>query len=164
MSSNDSVENKNEVEKSSSSNIDSNKEIADTYTQNIVSKRDTMVDNYSIRFKILQLRTEIASKNQMLDSKAFDNEIILTILAGNDKIIEQHINKEDFKEFIPAEEMIYYQLSVFDFESYMNEEFCFFVNVCVPDTDICYTFNLFIDKNGKKRSVILEDEVEDDFL
>ncbi|MDR0894652.1 MAG: hypothetical protein LBN06_05050, partial [Prevotellaceae bacterium] len=51
--------------------------------------------------------------------------------------------------YIDKDEIYKYGIGHFSIEFVSEDSICFYLNVCMPDTDICYDFNLHIAKSGK---------------
>lgn len=118
-------------------------------------KVDTIIGEYQISY-IIQDNDEIISK-QSIDSegnsllfKYADRSVFLSF-KKKDKIIlyNKEIRKKDFISIIPKEEISKYQLWFFQVKSVNNKGLIFSVNICMPDTDICYPIELFISNKGE---------------
>lgn len=78
-----------------------------------------------------------------------DRSVFLNIHEGRRTILSnKEINKFTFKSIIPKEEIEQYQLWFFQIKKVTNEGVLFELNICIPDSDICYFFELNITKNG----------------
>ncbi len=67
-------------------------------------------------------------------------------------------NKYDFSTIIPLEEISQYQLWAFHIRKVQEKGTSFFINICIPDTDICYPIDLFVGEEGITMKEIFEEE------
>jgi len=70
-------------------------------------------------------------------------------------ILNNTITKEKFKNFI-NENLDNYQLAIFNINEISNSSCNFFINICVPDSDNCFTFNYTIFSDGSEKIIELE--------
>ena len=87
-------------------------------------------------------------------------DVILTINKdGKDILLNRKIQRDDFRAFIPEKEIVRYSLSYFSIREARNNEIVFEISFCVPDTDVCYWFELIVSDNGdvKINEIIVEE-------
>ena len=87
-------------------------------------------------------------------------DVILTINKdGKDILLNRKIQRDDFRAFIPEKEIVRYSLSYFSIREARNNEIVFEISFCVPDTDVCYWFELIVLDNGdvKINEIIVEE-------
>lgn len=89
-----------------------------------------------------------------------DNQIDLLIKYKNKVILNKILIKEKFKNFI-NENIDKYQLAIFNINEISNSSCTFFINICVPDSDNCFTFNYTIFSDGSEKIIELVNEIED---
>jgi hypothetical protein len=78
---------------------------------------------------------------------------------GKDILLNRKIQQDDFRAFIPEKEIVRYSLSYFSIREARNNEIVFEISFCVPDTDVCYWFELIVSDNGdvKINEIIVEE-------
>jgi len=76
-------------------------------------------------------------------------EIILDLKYFKKSILSEKINRDFFSSYIPKEEIDKYSISYFNLDSIDNNEKIFFtISLCVPETDICYWFEISVSNKG----------------
>ncbi|MBP1616080.1 MAG: hypothetical protein H6Q13_3528 [Bacteroidetes bacterium] len=125
-----------------------------------LTKRDTVVDCYHISY-IIQDNDEIIINSSMVDRTDLDTqyyagrEVILDIKKNGDKILHKRINRAFFSTYISKKEMQNYSIYYFNFEKIdIDKGVIFRVSLCIPDTDICYEFELCVTDKG---DIIIKD-------
>lgn len=121
---------------------------------------DTLLNGFLIRIEKISRNSEgkdSIRKNMVLD----DNEFKLIIKNKNKDVLNKIFKKEFFSNIIPYDEMKFYHFSVFIFDRIDKENLLFFINICKPDTDICYPIQMTIDKNGNIETLELDDELDE---
>jgi hypothetical protein len=130
-------------------------------------KRDTIVSNYRISY-IIQDNNEIITTYPITDGKGLDTvyyagrEIILDVkYTQGEFFLQKKINRAFFSSYIPNKEISNYSISYFNLEQIANDEkIVFSVSLCVPETDICYWFELYVSSGDTIaiKNITLEEE------
>lgn len=128
---------------------------------------DSIIGNYHILFKTIE-NGQVVTTYPVTDGKGRDTvyyasqDVILSIRkGGNDIVSRKTIQLNDFKTFIPKEEISKFNLSNFSIKEVRDNEIAFDLSFCIPETDIYYPFELIIFDNGNfKITEIVEDESE----
>lgn len=120
---------------------------------NVIFKKDTLKNTTKVQYEIIETKEKVLyfenSENyQKLKKFVFDNKVNLKIVKGEKNIFEIKISKVDFKKYIPSG-LDDYQFSIFNIEKLTDNEIVFFVNICKPETDNCYTFNYKVKNNNE---------------
>lgn len=131
-------------------------------------KRDTTVKNCHISY-IIQDNDEVITTYPVTDGKGLDTvyyagrEIILDIKYSNGEFLNKKINKAFFASYIPNKEMQKYSISYFNLDNVdNNERIVFSISLCIPETDICYWFELYVaSKENIKIENVTSDEEDD---
>lgn len=117
-------------------------------------KRDTTVNNYDISY-IIQDNDDVIKTFPITDGKGLDTvyyagkEIVLDIKYSKENILYKKISRDFFNSYIPKEEIEKYSISYFSLDKIDNSEKIFFtISLCVPETDICYWFELSVSNKG----------------
>lgn len=117
-------------------------------------KRDTTVNNYYVSY-IIQDNDDKIKTFPITDGKGLDTiyyagrEIILDLKYFKKSILSEKINRDFFSSYIPKEEIDKYSISYFNLDSIDNNEKIFFtISLCVPETDICYWFEISVSNKG----------------
>ena len=113
---------------------------------------DTIMKGYHISY-LSQDNDSVIVVYPIVDEKGLDTsyyacrDILLTIQHEDDS---SHvvITKALFNPFIPKEELSKYYINKFNIESVSEAGVTFYSNVCIPDTDLCYCFQLLISSKG----------------
>lgn len=134
-------------------------------------KRDTTVNNYDISY-IIQDNDDVIKTFPITDGKGLDTvyyagrEIVLDIKYSKENILYKKISRDFFKSYIPKEEIEKYSITNFSLDKIDNSGKIFFtLNLCVPDTDNCYWFELSVSNKGNieiKDTTSDKDVYEDD--
>lgn len=124
---------------------------------------DSIVGSYHVLYKT-QDNGQIVTTYPITDGKGKDTvcyasqDIILTINKdGKDIILNRKIQLDDFSSFIPKNEISKYCISNFKITDVTVTGIKFSINFCVPDTDVCYWFELIVSDNG---DVIINEVIE----
>ncbi len=104
---------------------------------------------------VIQDNNDIIKTFPITDGKGLDTiyyagrEIILDIKYLQKNILRDVINRYFFSSYIPKEEIEKYSISYFNLDRIDNNEKIFFtISLCVPETDICYWFELSVSNKG----------------
>jgi hypothetical protein len=91
-----------------------------------------------------------------------DRSVFICLRKKNKNILlNREIKKTDFISIIPHKGINNYQLCAFQIKKVKNDGVAFFVNVCVPDTDNCYTLDLVISFDGAFTFKQIDESMED---
>jgi hypothetical protein len=111
---------------------------------------DTIIHPYHIVYVIKDYDEIRMAATEKADTIRYaGRDVVLSIEYEDRHIFHQTINKSMFSSYIDKDEIYKYGIHYFAIESVSEDNVCFDLNVCMPDTDICYDFNLYIAKNGK---------------
>jgi hypothetical protein len=126
-----------------------------------ISEKNTK--EFAVKLKWLEKQTEIKFKKPIVGDTItfFDHEIRIQILDKNQQVFhEWKIEKELFDDIIPEEEMPFYQISICHLEATEELYWLFFVNICQPESDICYPIELkiFTNKTISCKEIEVSDE------
>lgn len=128
-------------------------------------KRDTIVNNYHLSY-IIRDNDEIITTYPITEGKGLDTvyyagrEVFLDIKYPNGEFLNKKINRSLFASYIPSKEIEKYSIYYFNYERVSkSNEIVFSISLCIPETDICYWFELYIsNKNDIKIKNISSDE------
>ena len=125
---------------------------------------DSIVGNYHVLYKTQdngQVVTYPITDGKEKYTECYANgDVVLTINKdGKDILLNRKIQRDDFRAFIPEKEIVRYSLSYFSIREARNNEIVFEISFCVPDTDVCYWFELIVSDNGdvKINEIIVEE-------
>lgn len=126
---------------------------------------DSVIGNYRVLYKT-QDNGQIVTTYPITDGKGKDtvcyatSDIILTINKNGKNIISNRkILRDDFRSFIPEKEISNYRISNFSIKEVKNNEIVFDMSFCIPETDICYQFELIVSDNDNiKINEVIEKE------
>jgi hypothetical protein len=142
---------------SSDKKIESKKVDEKVTNEQISSVKKT--NEFAIKFQLVEKQSEVKLKQPIIGGQVtyLDQELIIQLLDKNQKVFhEWKIEKQLFKDIIPEEEMPFYQISICHLEATEELYWLFFVNICQPESDICYPIELKIFTNN----TILWKEIE----
>lgn len=129
--------------------------------------QDTIVSNYHISY-IIQDSDDVIMTYPITDGKGLDTvcyagkEIVLNIKYLENNILHKKINKYFFSSYIPKKEMEKFSISYFNIDKVDNGKIIFFIiSLCIPETDICYWFELSVSNKGDIGINTILDEEED---
>ena len=132
------------------------------YVQHLDGAIVKMNLNYPVM--VLNNRSAVAVKDVTDNLKADltwdnSNKIATINKDGKDILLNRKIQRDDFRAFIPEKEIVRYSLSYFSIREARNNEIVFEISFCVPDTDVCYWFELIVSDNGdvKINEIIVEE-------
>lgn len=118
-------------------------------------KVDTIIGDIHISYKI-QDDNQVIATYPITDGKGQDTayyanrEIVLTISKeGKNIFSDRKIERTDFISYIPQNEISKYCISYFKIASVSPNDISFSISFCVPDTDVCYWFELHITNDGQ---------------
>ncbi|MFV0538641.1 MAG: DUF4738 domain-containing protein [Dysgonomonas sp.] len=129
---------------------------------------DTVIGDFHISYvkkdnENIIRRQSVTGDGESVLLKYADSSVFLDIHEGGRTILSnKEINKFTFKSIIPKDEIEQYQLCFFEIEKVTNEGVLFVLNICIPDTDICYFFELNVSKNGDFIVTEIEPNEEED--
>lgn len=112
---------------------------------------DTIMEGYHISYVSRDndsvVISSVANEKGVDTSYYACRDIILTIKHEHDS---SHvvITRSRFAPFIPKEELDKYYINKFNIESVGNTGVTFYSNVCIPETDLCYFFQILISSKG----------------
>ncbi len=126
---------------------------------------DSIIGSYHVLYKT-QDNGQVVTTYPITDGKGQDTvyyacgDVILTINKdGKDILLNRKIQRDDFRAFIPEKEIVKYSLCYFSIREVIDNEITFDISFCVPDTDVCYWFELVVSDNGSiKINEIIEQE------
>lgn len=114
---------------------------------------DSIIGNYRVLYKT-QDNGRMITTYPITDGKGKDTicyasqDIILTINKNGRDIINRKIQRNDFRSFIPKNDISKYCISNFKIIDGTTSDIKFSINICIPETDICYWFDLMVSDNG----------------
>lgn len=128
-------------------------------------QKDTIIQDFKIHYTLTETNDKIyffqyGESGKKEKTYSFDKIVELDITKSGTSIFSNKISKYDFKKYIPNE-FQNYQLSVFQIEKLSTQGIVFFINICKPDSDECYTFNLTV--LNKDRFEISEVNNDEDY-
>lgn len=129
--------------------------IGDFFISYIVKDNDDIINDqiiYGTTGDTVQV--EYADRSVFLDLKHRNGQTILS---------NKEINKYTFKSIVPQDGINQYQLWYFGIEKVDEEGVLFDLNICKPDTDNCYSIELYISKDGDITMSGVEPVWEDDY-
>ena len=114
---------------------------------------DSIIGDYQISYKVLTNVAELIPSKYIInltgDTLYYAGTDILLCLKKNGKIyFEKRINKKEFYHFLEKKDIPYYSINAILIEEVKNDRVYFFINLCIPDTDICYDFILEVGDDG----------------
>lgn len=128
-------------------------------------KRDTTINNCHISY-VIQDNHDIIKTFPIIDGKGLDTvyyagrEIILDIKYLENNILCKKIDRDFFNSYIPKEEIEKYSIYYFNLDRVDNSEKIFFsLSLCMPESDICYWFELSVSNKG---DIEIKDTTSDD--
>jgi hypothetical protein len=90
-------------------------------------------------------------------------EIELDVKFLKNNILHKMINRELFNSYIPENEIVKYSISYFNVDKVNNTNIFFTISLCIPETDICYWFELAVSNKGDiEIKEITSDEEDED--
>jgi hypothetical protein len=140
-------------------------EISKTNLNNIIFEKDSTRSSFEVSYKIITTDNKISyqyfdDNGKKETSFVEDNQVKLLIKYKNQIVLDDTIIKDRFKKFI-YENLDNYQLAIFNIDEISNSSCTFFVNICVPESDNCYTFNYIIFNDGNQKIIEIDNEIED---
>lgn len=131
-------------------------------------KIDILIENIHISYIVQDNEGIVSSLSYNNKSKPeityfADRSVFINLKRGSKNILSnREIKKTDFTSIIPKNEIGKYQIGYFGIKSIENNGVTFSLNICKPDTDICYPLELFISNQGVFTfKVIDEGKMED---
>ncbi|HMM05000.1 MAG: DUF4738 domain-containing protein [Prevotella sp.] len=138
-------------------------ESSDTIRQNVIQHVDTLVGLFRIDYTIIEslddtiLKDNILATGDKVKYEYRNREICLNIDYRKTTILKKKVNKNDFTSIIPKDKVQKYQIWSFDINNISDTLAIFSLNICVPDTDDCYSVLYSVSNTGK--ITISEEEV-----
>jgi hypothetical protein len=135
-----------------------------------ILKVDTVIGNFQISYFIKEnediiYKKSVDSTGDSLLLKYLDRSVFLSLKQNNNIIFSnKEIQKKDFDSIISCEEIKKYQLYSFNIKNVDEHNISFYVNICIPDTDLCYLIELFISEDGKVTLEEVSQAQEDIFI
>ena len=121
---------------------------------------DTIINKYHISY-ILKDNDEIIINNS--GAVFAGREVLLEIKYDGRRILNQKIDRTDFSSYIPSKEIKNFSILRFRLERVEKDNsLIFWVNICVPDSDYCYQFELNVSSNGSVKTKEIDYEYEED--
>lgn len=131
-------------------------------------KRDTTINNYCVSY-IIHDNDDVIMTLPITDGKGLDTvyyagrEIDLNVKFLKNNILHKMINRELFNSYIPENEIVKYSISYFNVDKVNNKNIFFTISLCIPETDICYWFELAVSNKGDiEIKEITSDEEDED--
>ena len=131
-------------------------------------KRDTTINNYYVSY-IIHDNDDVIMTLPITDGKGLDTvyyagkEIDLDVKFLKNNILHKMINRELFNSYIPENEIVKYSISYFNVDKVNNKNIYFTISLCIPETDICYWFELAVSNKGDiEIKEITSDEEDED--
>ena len=114
---------------------------------------DSIIGDYQISYKYLINANELIPSSYTIeqtgDTLYYAETDILLCLKKNDVIyFSKKISKTDFCPFLEKKDIPRYSINKMLIEEIKNDSVSLFVNLCIPDTDICYDFIVIIRDDG----------------
>ncbi|MBP1618715.1 MAG: hypothetical protein H6Q14_2542 [Bacteroidetes bacterium] len=126
---------------------------------------DSIIEGYHILYKSRE-NGKIVTTYPITDGKGKDTicyacqDVILTVTKdGKDVVLNRKIQRDDFKAFIPKNEISKYCISNFKITDVTTSNIKLSINLCIPETDICFWFDLIVSDNGDLK---IKEEVEEE--
>jgi hypothetical protein len=153
---NDTVVRGNKV---SATNLVANERKNDSIDRNNVVhfntvKVDTIIEDIHISYVvrdnngIVSARSYDDKRNPVITNYA-DRSVFISLKRNNKNILSnREIKKTDFRSIISNKKINKYNITSFQIETITKKGISFFVNICIPDTDICYPLDLFVSNEG----------------
>lgn len=113
---------------------------------------DTVINDYSINHYTFDTTDSIPLNIVSEDNDTLlfaSSNIVLCIKEQLDTIFYTEFSRYDFSEYIVDDEIQRYSLVGLWFVGMNENEFIFNTNLCIPDTDLCYDFNIIISLDGE---------------
>ncbi|MDD2244973.1 MAG: DUF4738 domain-containing protein [Dysgonamonadaceae bacterium] len=142
----------------SSDTIDKTNQVQSFFKKRVLGsnpiKRDTTINSYHVSY-IIQDNDDVITTLPITDGKGLDTvyyagrEIILDVKYLKDNILHEKINRDFFNSYLSKEEIEKFSISYFNLDRVDNNEKIFFsISLCIPETDICYWFELSVSNKG----------------
>ena len=120
-----------------------------------ISEVDTLIGEFQILYAIYESdeiisKSGIDSEGNALTIDYEDYYVVLELLfEGGTVLPKTVINKYSFRSIIPDDEIKDFTLNLFAITKVSELGVLFFVNNCIPDTDICYPVDFFVSNKGE---------------
>jgi hypothetical protein len=133
----------------------------DNVSHNETKRCDTIIGNYRVAWIIRDndeiIENQYTTEDGPLYIRYADRSVYLWLeYNGKTVLSNKEINKHTFASIIPRDEISKYQLWHFGIENITEDEISFDLNICMPDTDICYRIKLCVSKDGEISMTELE--------
>ena len=114
---------------------------------------DSIIGGYQITYKKLINIKELIPSSYIIeltgDTLYYAGTDILLCLKKNRQVyFEKKISKKDFYPFLEKKDIPYYSINNMLIDDVKNDCVSFLINLCIPDTDVCYDFILDIGDDG----------------
>lgn len=114
---------------------------------------DSIIGEYHIFYETLINIKELIPTSSVAevtgDTLYFAGTDIQLYLEKNQKrFFQKRITRDDFSKYIGNGDFSKYSIGRMYIEGVKGDSICFSLNLCKPDTDICYDFEVFIRDNG----------------
>jgi len=130
-------------------------------------KVDTIIRDFHISYTIqdnddIISRQSITCEGDSILLEYADRSVFLNLICNGQTILSnKEINKQTFKSIISKDKIEEFQLWFFGIKEVEDEGVLFNINICIPDTDMCYFLALHISKKGN--FLVSEIEMEEEF-
>jgi len=167
--------NNSETKKVATSNITVSKDTIDTIMAKPEQKQplvndtiyhekpihvDTIINKYHISYTFQDNDDVITDITGLVFA---GREVLLEIKYDGKKILNRKIDRTDFSSYIPSKEIKNFVIEYFILERVEKDNSLIFeVNICVPDSDYCYQFELNVSSNGSVKTKKIDYEYEED--
>lgn len=122
---------------------------------------DTIINKYHISYTVQDNDDVITDDNT--SSVFAGREVLLEIKHDGKRILNRKIDRTYFSSYIPSKEIKNFSIIRFCLERVEKDNsLIFWVNICVPDTDYCYQFELNVSSNGSVKTQEIDFEYEED--
>jgi hypothetical protein len=115
---------------------------------------DSIIGEYHIFYETLTNVNELISSSNVTEV-TFDtlyyagSDIQLYLEKNRKRFFQRRITKNDFAHYIGNQEISKYSIGRMYIEGVKGDSVCFSLNLCKPDSDICYDFEIYIRENGE---------------
>lgn len=130
------------------------------------SRKDTIIDHFHIEYTIRENNELIPCapyRDNPPEYYAIGQEVILNIKYMQKEIFNKVITRDFFASYI-KERFNWYAFNRFELLKVEKECSIFEISFCMPDSDVCYFFEINVNAEGKyKIKEIIEEYGEDDY-
>ncbi|MFV0546272.1 MAG: hypothetical protein ACK5ND_08815 [Bacteroides sp.] len=126
---------------------------------------DSIVGSYHILYKLKESERIFIKKHSDTDWEgdktisSIHQDVVLTVTKdGKNVILNRKIQIDDSRSFIPENEIVNYGFTSFGIKEVMINQITFYLNYCIPDTDLCYSFEpTFLDNGNLEIKEVIEE-------